>query len=201
MTAEDPLQWPDIQPQLNRLSQAELIDLLRELFEYSGENRMLLRLRMPATSGGDALAAYQQQVREVTFPANLHDFPNISRARQLIHSYRQATGDLAGTIELLLTCLEAGTAGSNELGGIDAAFYADLETVLDDLVTLFEAPAVQSSYLQHAQRLQNLARASSNIGWGYGAYVPDQIETLLSQMGIEPESDADQVPLINHSIP
>jgi len=45
-------------------------------------------------------------------------------ASTAITEYRRSTGDLSGTVDLMLTCLEAGTEQAADLGYGDESYFA-----------------------------------------------------------------------------
>jgi hypothetical protein len=49
--------------------------------------------------------------------------PNLLVAARLITGYRQVTGDVLGTLELMLTFVETGTRFTNEFGDIDVGLW------------------------------------------------------------------------------
>jgi len=88
--------------------------------------------------------------------------------------YRQTTGDLAGTVDLMLTFLEIGTWFTNEYGDIDEPYYEGLELMLDDFCELLLAnPPLYEEHIL-AWRLTKLLRAGDDIGWGYGDYLSEK---------------------------
>jgi hypothetical protein len=89
-------------------------------------------------------------------------------ARKATSDYRKATGDLAGTAELMLTYVEQGMQFTLQYGDIDAPFYSGLESVLVELTTLLGTTAGTPLYPHFAGRLRALAQSAAQMGWGYG---------------------------------
>ena len=56
--------------------------------------------------------------------------PNMLLAAYPVSDYRQRTGDILGTLELMSTFAETGTRFTSEFGDIDEPFYGGLERML-----------------------------------------------------------------------
>ena len=73
-------------------------------------------------------------------------------ARKAIRDYRKATGNLAGTAELLMTYVENGAEFTHEYGDIDERFYNSVESALEELAALLRGEA-REMYPQFSDRL------------------------------------------------
>jgi hypothetical protein len=113
--------------------------------------------------------------------------PRFGESRKVIRMYQKATGDVAGTLDLMLLHVERGTQFTNDFGDIDEPFYIALETMLGNLVDLlFESPDAKALYAQFENRFDRLEleRSASDIGWGYGDTVSGMIDDLRERMGV-----------------
>jgi hypothetical protein len=101
-------------------------------------------------------------------------------ATAAITEYRRSTGDLAGTVDLMLTFIEAGTEQAADLGYGDENYFSALETKVNAVTKSWSAlPAeVQASAVA---RLDGVRRRAKAIGWGYGDYVDDVVARLDSR--------------------
>jgi hypothetical protein len=108
----------------------------------------------------------------------------LAEARKAIRDYRRATGDLEGTIDLMLTYVETGTQFTREFGDINEAYYNSLESVLHEMTQLLrkEDPAL---YPQFRERIQRLDTHADHIGWGYRDYLRDQVGLLETELAGE----------------
>ena len=109
--------------------------------------------------------------------------PNMLVAARLITGYRQATGDLLGTLELMLTFVETGTRFTLEFGDIDEPFYEGLELMLADFRDLLLAHSDLYEQTNLTHRLAKLAREAGWLGWGYGDYVTEQVADIQQHFG------------------
>lgn len=107
----------------------------------------------------ERLAADKRRILAAFYPEQAGDLPphgdaGRAAARQAIRHYQEATGDRAGTAELLLTFVETGTRFTCDYGDIDEGFYADLEDALEELAALLHAPDGAGLYAGLQTRLR-----------------------------------------------
>jgi hypothetical protein len=100
-----------------------------------------------------------------------------AEAQRAVRDYRKATGDLAGTIDRMVTVVEKGTEYTLEFGDINEAFYGSLDAVLDEIVKL---PSREGSdlYPRFRARILHLRDDADKIGWGYGDSLMEQVDRL-----------------------
>jgi hypothetical protein len=116
------------------------------------------------------LESYRQRIEDAFFAGDewgMPQTPNMLVTARLITGYRQATGDLLGTLDLMLTFVETGTRFTHEFGDIDEPFYEGLELMLADFRDLLLAHPDLYEQADLAQRLAKLARDAGWLGWGY----------------------------------
>ena len=108
------------------------------------------------------------------------------RVRPLIVSRGSAVGsalsrnvrsDESGTVDLLLTLVEAGTEQAADLGYGDVAYFDALQIRLDAVAKEFDTlPAeVRASVRARLGRIQVRAH---DVGWGFGDAVDDLVHAL-----------------------
>ena len=185
------IKWSTVERQLATMDQPELIALLRDLFKSSDTARTFLALRVLGGDGGETLEKYRKRVVGQFFPARGDGKLDLREARRSIREYQKTTADLAGTIDLLLSYVEAGTRFTNSYGDINANFYLSLESALIDLADLLRTPAGYPLYPRFVARLNQLQRAASGIGWGYGDVVIETLGQLKADFEMWSESEVD----------
>ncbi|MCP4425968.1 MAG: hypothetical protein GY803_15860 [Chloroflexi bacterium] len=130
------------------------------------------------------IETYRQRVKDAFFPERFHEgLPALWEGQQAVSDYRKLTGDIAGTLDLMLTYVEAGTRFTNTYGDIDESFYGSLEAMLDDFADLLLAHPEPYAEADIAQRLGLLEREVYGIGWGYGDYTSDRIGEIKAYFG------------------
>src|SRR5260370_9868952 len=108
----------------------QLVRLIGELYRLSKENQRFLRARLGGAP--KQLPVYRQFVADCLWPDPLRKGAKvrIAEAKRAISHYERATGDAAGTAELILTFVEQGTGFAADLGYCDADFFSSLEGIL-----------------------------------------------------------------------
>lgn len=132
------------------------------------------------------LEACRQRIDESFFATDewgTPQTPNMLVAARPVADYRQETADILGTLELMLTFVEAGTRFTNEYGDIDEPFYEGLELMLADFRDLLLANPDFYEQADLAQRLADLGRDAGWLGWGYGDYVTEQVAKIQQHFG------------------
>lgn len=182
-TTKKPGGWSTVHQHLTAWDKPALLALLKDLYEAAGVNRDLIHARSKTgDGGGDVLEKYRGKIVEQFFPARGDGKLKLREARKAIRDYRKATGNLPGTVELLMTYVENGTRFTHEYGDIDERFYSSVESVLDELATLLRGKA-RGIYPQFRDRLARVEQMSDGIGWGFHDLVGDVVWQLEEELG------------------
>jgi hypothetical protein len=182
-----PTGWPLIRRQMNGWSRPALLALIKVLHDNSADNRDFLRARFQAEStAGEALEKYRERIVEQFFPRRGFGKLKLAEARKAIRDYRKATGNIAGTLDLMLTYVENGTEFTREFGDINEAYYNSLESVMDEMAGLLCKEGAEL-YPRFRERIRRLESQADHIGWGYGDYLREQDGFLENELGDEPQ--------------
>ena len=174
--------WSAIRPPLTTWEKPALITLIKELYDAAAVNRDLLHARLLAgANDGELLEKYRRKIAEQFFPARGFGKLKLGEARKAIRDYRKATGNIAGTAELLMAYVENGTRFTREYGDIDERFYNSIESALAELATLLRGEA-RGLYSQFAQRLAAVEQMSDGIGWGFHDSIADVVGSLVEEL-------------------
>ena len=177
--------WLNVRQQLADWSKPALIALVKDLHDVSPDNREFLLARFQAEeNAGAALEKYRHKIVEQFFPARGDGKLKLAEARKAIRDYRKATGNLTGTIDLMLTYVENGTEFTHEFGDINESFYNSLESVLNEMAQLLMREG-KELYSRFRERIRRLATLVDGIGWGYGDAVRDQVYQLENELAGE----------------
>lgn len=177
--------WTAVKRHLKDWDVAQLTALLKDLYDSSADNRTFLEARTQATtSGGAALETYKARIVEQFFPKRGFGKLKLAEARKAIRDYKKATGNLEGTLELLMTYLENGNEFTCQYGDISESFYDSLCSVMDEISTLVVKEGV-AAYGKVADRLDHVAVKANGIGWGYGDHINWAVEELADKFGAE----------------
>ena len=160
-----------------------LLALVKDLYDAAAENRDFIQARCHAgESGGEALEKYRCKIVEQFFPARGDGKLKLGEARKAIRDYHKATGNLPGTVELLMTYVENGASFTHEYGDIDERFYNSVESVLDELAILLRGET-RDLYPQFRERLAIIAQMTDGMGWGFHDFIADVVGQLEEELG------------------
>jgi hypothetical protein len=177
--------WTQIRTLLKDARNDVLLDILKGLYDLSPQNKAFLRSALSPEQGDpELLEKSRKQVIRAIYPLNVNfpDYPRFGESRKAIRAYQKATGDVKGTLDLMLTHVERGNDYTNDFGDIDERFYIALETMLGNAIDLLlKQKKAQELYEHFGQRFQKLGRATRDIGWGYGDNVSDMIDELQNR--------------------
>ncbi len=177
--------WQNIRRQLDDWSKPAMISLVKDLHDASPDNRDFILARFQAEDdAGAALEKYRHKIVEQFFQARGDGKLKLAEARKAIRDYRKATGNLTGTIDLMLTYVENGTEFTHEFGDINESFYNSLESVLNEMTQLLMREGTEL-YPRFGERIRRLATLVDGIGWGYGDAVRDQVYQLENELANE----------------
>jgi hypothetical protein len=176
------MNWTEIRQQLKAAPNEVLLDMIKGLYGLSAENKAYLRTTLsPARQDSELLEKSRRQVIRAIYPENTQNphMPHFGESRQVIRAYQKATGDVSGTLDLMLTHVERGTDFTCAFGDIDEPFYKALETMLANATQLLlKSPEAPRLYETFSPRFENLSRKASKIGWGYGDSVDQMVDEL-----------------------
>ena len=179
MAEEATLKWSELKKLFQEADQKELINLLHDLYKNSVENRRYVTARYAKVEGGsEILEAYRKKVLNVYYPPRgAASRPRYSVAKKAVNDYSEASGDIKGTMDLVLTLVENVMKYRHEFSGIDEASYvggADMMAKFSELIRTEEG---QKFYLYFRERLQKLYQDSKN-----GPYGIANIEYCISDL-------------------
>ena len=110
--------WSDVKARLEAFDRKGLVSLLGELYNASVANRRFLHSRL--TPGSRAIEEYRQLVADAIYPDPFSKRRvSVRDAAAAIVEYRRSTGDASGTVDLMLTFVEAGTEQAADLDEAD----------------------------------------------------------------------------------
>jgi hypothetical protein len=173
--------WTEIDKHLRQLPAEEVIKLIKGLHDLSPQNKAWLRAKLlPVVQDVKYLEHCRRQVANLVYKetSGFPDMPRFREAKKVITEYRKSTGDLRGTLDLMLTYVERGHQFTLDFGDIDDPFYTVLENMLEHFaIELRRSPAKYELYEQFRPRLMAIRR-HTEIGWGYGDFVRETIDEL-----------------------
>jgi hypothetical protein len=168
--------WAALRKKLDAFDRAGLLALIHDLYDAHASNRRFLEARLLSSSA--SIEKYRRLVVDAVYPDPFsRRRVSVRDATATITEYRRSTGDVAGTVDLMLTFLEAGTEQAADLGYGDDSYFEALERKLDAIAKSWPdlSPNARGDA---AKRLDCVRKRAQNIGWGYGDYVDDVVSGL-----------------------
>jgi hypothetical protein len=180
------MNWGDIRAVLKEAPLDALIGLIKKLYDLSDANKALVRtILFPSYQDIELLEKSRIQVTQAIYPSgrSFPGLPHFGDSRKVINAYLKASGDVQGTIDLMLTHVELGTNFTNDFGDIDEPFYQALVNMLNKSIELMlKNPEASRLYSLFQPRYERLRKDSGQIGWGFGDEVGDLVEDLRGRM-------------------
>ena len=130
------------------------------------------------------METYRAKIVEQFFPKRGFGKLKLGEARAAIRDYRNASGDTAGVLELLMTYVENAAAFTCEYGDIDERFYDSADSVLAELTKLLLGEGA-AFYPTFRKRLIEVREKTDGIGWGYADFIAEQVGLLEEKLGPE----------------
>ncbi len=168
--------WSDVKARLEAFDRKGLVSLLGELYNASVANRRYLHSRL--TPSSRAIEEYRHLVADAIYPDPFSERRvNVRDAAASIVEYRRSTGDASGTVDLMLTFVEAGTEQAADLGCGDEAYFNALQIRLDAVAKEFDTlPADVRAKVR--TRLGRIQVRAQDVGWGFGDAVDEVVHAL-----------------------
>jgi len=179
--------WATVRKHLKGWEPEAVLALVKDLYDLAPVNRDFLHARAAPVKGNAAtFAKYRKRVIDPFYPARGAGNLKLGEARKAIREYRKATGDIPGTIELLLVFCEIGAEFTNEFGDIHERFYNSLGRGLDDLCELVKEQG-REAWEEVCDRLDKLVKDTEYIGWGYADDIRYSVADLREEF--DPSDD------------
>ena len=152
------------------------MSLLGELYAANVASRRFLHSRL--TPGSRTIEEHRQLVADAIYPDPFNKRRvSVRDAAAAIVEYRRSTGDASGTVDLMLTFVEAGTEQAADLGYGDEAYFNALQIRLDAVAKEFDTlPADVRAKVR--ARLGRIQVRAQDVGWGFSDAVEEVVHAL-----------------------
>lgn len=168
--------WSEVKARLQTFDREGLVSLVADLYDASAANRRFLHSRL--TPGSSTVEEYRRVVADAIYPDPFSTRRvSIRDAAAAITAYQRATADASGTVDLMLTCVEAGTEQAADLGYGDEAYFNALENRLHAVAKAFDTLPADVRANARA-RLEGIQAGARHIGWGFGDAVDEVVHAL-----------------------
>ena len=158
--------WIDVKKSIRSFDHSQLVDLVKNLYQLSKENKTFLHAR--CLDGNDSFKQYKKIIFDSLYPdeMDIKDDFDFDRAEKAINDYAKATNDDEGTADLMIHYVESGNKFTLDYGDINEFFYDALIEMYEKAIKLVckMTPKTQEPF---RKRLEKIMKSSDGIGWGY----------------------------------
>jgi hypothetical protein len=156
--------WIDVKRNIKDFNKGQLIDLIRDLFRLSANNKEFFHTRFSLSE--DLLESYRRIIQDAIHPyLEDNETLDIGRAEDAIERYSKAIDDVKGETELMVFFVECGNNFTLSYGDIDDDFYDSVllmyEKAIQNVTEL--SPEEQKLF---KERLHEIMESASGLGWG-----------------------------------
>lgn len=160
----DGAQWKTIRSRLGKVSQRDLIGLIKEFYELNAQNQLFLEARFSNQNAG--LEKYKHIIEKSICPSEpWKKDVSLPTGRKAISDYKKAAGDPAGLLELMIYYCECRVNFTLEFGDIDERFYMSIKSMFANALKLLQKhPEYKDDFLS---RIEEIIRRTQGMGWGF----------------------------------
>lgn len=169
--------WRDVKSRLVRWERTDLIDLLRDMYAASHDNKAFLQTRL--SLGNDLLLPYKEIISCWVNPSDPRRPVSISHAKKAIADYKKALGKPEGMAELSVFYCEEVFNFLDECGVQDPGYFDALAHMFAQALN-YVLVLPDTEQLPFLDRLNRLRLLGEVTGMGVG----DDLADLWSQAGI-----------------
>jgi hypothetical protein len=158
--------WIDVKRSIKDFESSNLIELVKDLYDLSDENKNFLYARFLAKSA--SLGKYKKIISDSLYPDifDEEDDFNFEKANKTIEAYAKATKDNGGAADLMIYYVERGNKFTLDYGDINEAFYDALIEMYEKAVkAVRKLPKNKQETFR--KRLEKIMKSADGIGWGY----------------------------------
>lgn len=160
--------WPRIETKLKRLTRADLIDLLHDLYELDPGAERFLTARLLAPTPTERAKPYRTIIRRAFDPRTAPHSPELDAAEGALAEFQRAGADRAEQVDLMLFYVETGLGWSRDYGAVDASLARSLTTVYEAAVEALSDPDLADAVVaeKFKRRCVRIVDEAGSVGWG-----------------------------------
>lgn len=171
----------EIKKELKRLDKPKLIEFIAELYKTQKSVKEYLDFYFNPDEKA-LFEKYKMQVIEAFYPKRGFGF-NLSKGRKAISDLKKLGVSSKYLADLMLCYVEAGVQFTNDYGDIEENFYASIERMYVQTLSLMRKEDLLENFIERSRKV---AYDTSDIGWGFYDYMvaafidfyPDELEEI-----------------------
>ena len=173
------MSWKEINAGLEKMDKKQLICIIKDMYAANKTNKTFLSAKLCSTSFDKILEEAKQKIENQFFPKRGYGKCNLVVAKKAISDYKTITHDEVGYLDLMLTYVEQGVLYVNEYGDIKENAYDSMQGVFDKFVAHLKKKKDSTLFVNFQNRIEDLKISVSDIGYGFGDEVSDDIKKLM----------------------
>lgn len=177
--------WPRIRKALELLDGPALVSVLKELYDLSSANKVVLARHFDPAGTEDIMApAVRRDIERAFNPSRGLPTFKTGPARKALREYTKAAS-AQDAIEMELYYVEKGIEGTNAYGDIDEAFYTSVESVWESVLNriLADHPP-EADPKAYRPRLERVVASTRGIGWGFHDTLSELFDDFLEKRNV-----------------
>lgn len=174
------MSWKEINTGLEKMDKKQIISIIKAMYTANKANKTFLSAKLTSTSFDEILEEAKQKIENQFFPKRGYGKCNLVVAKKAISDYKTITNDEVGYLDLMLTYVEQGVLYVNEYGDIKENAYDSMQGVFDKFLAHLKKEKGTTLFVKFQNRIEDLKISVSDIGYGFGDEVSDDIEKLTS---------------------
>lgn len=173
--------WRDIKPVLAEFTFTQLRGLLKDLYNFTPENKTFFHARfLNKTIQDDYLRPYKDRIRKAVCPKEpWKQDQKLAAGRKAVSEFKKANGDLRDTLTLMLYYVECGNDFTLEFGDIDEPFYDSMNSMFSNIIKMLIREKDKALAEEFMPKLMSeFQRVDGQIGWGYPDVLGEWLKAL-----------------------
>lgn len=125
----------------------------------------------------EVLSTYKEKITKEFFPKRGYGTPKLSAIRKVINDYKKVAPTSQHAIDLMLHCVEQGSAFTDEFGDMYESYYESLENTFEAALKLMVAENSVEFFDDRCRKI--VSRAFQ--GWGFADMLDQHYDTYISE--------------------
>jgi hypothetical protein len=157
-----------IKKEIKKLDKDKLVDLIADLYNKNKSVKDFLDFYINPNEK-ELFKKYKDKVFQAFYPKRGLEF-KLKDGKQAISDFKKLGASSEFLADLMLFYVETGVSFTIDFGDIDENFYASIEKMYVQSLTLMRKEDLLDSF---ADRAKKVMFDSDGIGWGFGDYISD----------------------------
>jgi flagellar motor component MotA len=173
--------WTAIKKELQNFDAADLVELIKQLYDLSTQNKAMLMSVVDKTASLEALEApVMREIEKAFDPPRGYPSCKTGAARKAMRQYVKVA-PFQEAVAIQLHFVEMGIRCTTKYGDIDEQFYISIETVFEEVLKQIKQQKAEANYLL---KLKKIVQSTSGMGWGFHDQLSDLYDLFVEDLEI-----------------